>query len=184
MDLVDDQGIPGQNVAILEPPPRDTGGDDDDVPGRQFRRRFALAIDDAHPQVGRAENGFRDRSHGERFPRAGSGDDTESLSRGSELEDLLAMLALENGVEMKSKSEFDCLARSARRRDDENTPRRRLGGDERVVVGREVTVVRLPEHAGARMRSLVRQRRLVLRHARAAAALPATTTRRGAPPRW
>ena len=37
VDLVDDQRVLGEDVAVLEAPPSDAGGDDDDVPGGSVR---------------------------------------------------------------------------------------------------------------------------------------------------
>jgi len=50
------------------------------------------------------------------------------------------MLALENRLDAESERELDCLARRPRRSDDDDAPGRRLCGDERLVIGREVVI--------------------------------------------
>ena len=53
---------------------------------------------------------------------------------------------LEVGVEMEADTDLDGLARGARWRDDDDSARRWLGGDERLAVGRQVVVANLSLH--------------------------------------
>src|SRR5450432_2549238 len=118
MDLVDDERVAREDVAILKPAARDASRHDHDVPARRLGRRFTLAIDDADAQLRGAEDGLGDLSDRERLPGAGAGDDAESLSRARELEDLFAVFALEQRVEVQLYGELDRLARRARGGDD------------------------------------------------------------------
>ena len=103
----------GENVAVLEPAPRDSGRDDDDVPRRRFGRRFALAIDDADAQLFGVEDCLGDRPDRERLPGSRSGDDAESLARGGKRANLLAVLLLED-VSMWSPSASSIVSHAAR----------------------------------------------------------------------
>src|ERR671912_1148832 len=130
MDLVDDEGVLRKDVAILEPASCDPRRHDHDGPGRRVGCRFALAVDDADSQLGGAEDRFGDRTNGERLPGAGARDDAEALPAARELADLVAMLTLEDGLDVKSERQLDRFARRARGRDDDDAAGRRLGGDE------------------------------------------------------
>ncbi len=126
MNLVNDECVAWQDVAVLKPSARDAGGDDDDVPRRSLRRCFALAIDYADTKRVSVKNRLRDRTDRERLPRPGSGYDSESLPARGQLPNVSSVLTLENGVEVQAERYLDCLAGGASRRDDENSPRRWL----------------------------------------------------------
>src|SRR6516162_8602957 len=147
MDLVHEQRVAREDVAALEPAPRDAGGDDHHVPRRRLRRRLALAIDDAHAQLVRAEDRLGDRADRERLPRARAGDDAESRARAREIANLRAVLALEERLEPQVHRQLDRLARRAGRRDDDDASRRRFSGEERFVIWWEVVVADAPKHA-------------------------------------
>src|SRR3982751_5486648 len=95
MYLVHHQGIARQDVAVLKPAARDTGGDDDDVPRRRLGRRLPLAIDDANLEFG-AENRLGDRGDRQRLSGSGAGYDSKTLAGGGELPDLVAVLLLKD----------------------------------------------------------------------------------------
>ena len=82
MDLVDDERIRREDVTILKPAARDPGGHDDDVPGRRFGRRLALAVDHADAQRSRRARCLGDRTDRERLPGARAGHDAEAPARG------------------------------------------------------------------------------------------------------
>ena len=108
---------------------------------RRLGRRLALAVDHADAQVRRAEDLLGDRADGERLARARAGDDAEALRRARASSRTRAPCCCSRNVSMcRPTRELDRLARGARRRDDDDAPGRRLGRDERVVVGREVLV--------------------------------------------
>src|SRR6185312_6413952 len=139
VDLVDDDRIGGEDVVLLEPAARDPRRDDDEVPGRRFRRRLALAIDDADAQISRAENLLGDRADGERLSGAGAGDDAEAAPRSvaaCQLAHARAMALLEEGFDVQLDRELDRLAGGARRGDHDHASSRRLRLDERLVIGK------------------------------------------------
>ena len=118
VDLVDDERVAGENVAILEPPPRDPCRHDDHVPRRGIGGGFPLSIHDADPQISRAQYLLGDRPDRERLARSSSGDDTESLAAARELTHARAVVSLEKRLDVEAQRELDRLARGARRRDD------------------------------------------------------------------
>ena len=63
-----------------------------------------------------------------------------------ELAHARAVVLLEKRLDVEPDGELDRLARRARRRDDDDASRRRLGADERVVIGK-VRVADVSEHA-------------------------------------
>src|SRR5690242_10413 len=126
MDLVDDQRIAREDVTVLEPAPRDAGRDDDDIPRRRFRRRLALAIDDAHLELRLLQDLFGNRPDRQRLSRARSRDDTEAAAASRELSDARTMLPLEEGVDVQTERELDRFAGGARWRDDDDSARGRL----------------------------------------------------------
>src|SRR6267154_886402 len=72
VNLVYDEGVVRGDESILEPAARDTGRDDDDVPGGRFGRRFPFAID--HADFERClQNGLRHATARERFAGARAG---------------------------------------------------------------------------------------------------------------
>src|SRR4051812_7724104 len=114
MDLVDDERVGHEDVAILEPAPRDARRDDDDVPRRRFRGRLALAIHDTDLEL-RAQDLFSDRSDRQRLPRPRSGDDAETAPTSCELADAIAVLTFEEGLDVQTERELDCFAGGASR---------------------------------------------------------------------
>src|SRR5262249_22017218 len=136
VDLVDDECVGREDVALLEPASRDAGRYDDDVPRRGLGRRFALAVDNADLERRGLEDLFGDRPNRERLARAGTGNDAEPLLRPSELADASAVALFEKCLDVQSDGELDGLTRRARRRDDDHAPGRRLGFDERLVIGK------------------------------------------------
>src|SRR5690242_3579952 len=133
MDLVDDEGIGREDVAILEPAPRDARRDDDDVPRRRFRRRLALAIDDADLEL-RLQDLFGNRPDRQRFPSARSGDDAEASAAARELADASTMFPLEERLDVETERELDRFAGGARWRDDDHSPRGRLELHECIAI--------------------------------------------------
>jgi len=129
-----------QDVAILEPAPRDAGGDDDDVPRRRVGRRFALTVDHADAKVGGAENLLGDGTDGERLPRPGTGNDAKAAAGAGELPHARTVVLLEVRLDVESHRELDRLAGGSRGCDDDDAPGGRLGPDECGVVGREVLI--------------------------------------------
>ena len=94
-----------------------------------------------------AEDLLGDRADGERLSRARSGDDAEALAADArELAHARAVVLLEKRLDVEPDRELDRLARRARRRDDDDASGRRLGADERVVIG-EVRVADVADHA-------------------------------------
>ena len=140
VDLVHDQRVARQDVAVLEPAARNARGDDDDVPGRRLGRGFPLAIDHADAQVGRPKQLFGDRSDRERLARPRSGDDAEAAPRARELTHARAEVLLEICLDVESDGELDGLARRAGRCDDDHATRGWLSPDERFAVGGKVLV--------------------------------------------
>ena len=160
VDLVDHQRVLRTDVAVLEPPSRDSGRDDHDVPRGRFRRRLAFTVDHADPQFRGAEQRVRDGADRERLARAGTRDDPEAAADAAaasrpgsrfllakflgERGELGAVRAPERGLEIQSEREFDRFAGGARGRDDDQAARR-ARSHERVVVGREVRVANSAE---------------------------------------
>ena len=121
------------------------------MPGRRLRFRFAFTIDDANAQFV-AQHRLRHWPDRQRFSRAGSRDDSESLSRRtrfphqifrmkalSERRQVGAMLAPKQCLDVEAKREYNRLTGRARGRDDDDASCSPLR-DECVVVGREVRV--------------------------------------------
>ena len=84
VDLIHDHGVVRIDVAILEPPPGDAGGDDDHVALRRLGCRLAFAIHDTDAQR-LAEDRLGNRTHRERLAGARAGDDAEALTTGRQL---------------------------------------------------------------------------------------------------
>ena len=141
MDLVDHQRVARRDEPILEPAARDSGRDDDDVPGRRLGRRLALAVHHADLERS-AEHRGGDRPDRERLPRARPRDDAESASRGREPTDVVAVLAGEQRVDLEAHRQLDRLARGARRGDHDHAPGRRLGGEEGGRIGGKEVIAR------------------------------------------
>ncbi len=108
---------------------------------RRLGRGFTLAIDDADLQAGGSKDLLGNRADRERLPRAGTRDDAESLAGPRQLANARAVMLLEERLDVEAERQLDRLARRARRRDDDDAPGRRLGANERVVIGREPVVV-------------------------------------------
>src|SRR5258708_26262262 len=124
MDLVDDERVALQNVAFLEPPPGDSGGDDDDVPRRGLRRCLTLAVDTPALQVRGSQNLLGDRPDRKRFSRARAADDPTTLARSSELANSLTVVLLEIRLDVEVDRELNGLALGPGRRDDDDPPPR------------------------------------------------------------
>src|SRR5438876_828870 len=99
VNLVHDERVPHGDEAILEPAARDSGRDDDDVPGRRFGRRFPLAIDDSDLQWC-LQNGLRHAADRECLAGARPGHDPEPLARAGKPANVLAVLALEQRLQV------------------------------------------------------------------------------------
>ena len=134
-----------EDVAVLEPAARDPRRHDHDVPARRLRRGFALAIDDAYAQLRRAEDRFGDGANRERFSGAGAGDDAESLAGARKLENFLAVLALQQRVEVQLYGELDGLTRRARGCNDDDASRRGLRGRECFAIRRKVVIANVTQ---------------------------------------
>src|SRR5947199_6266830 len=100
MDLVDNERVSGENVAILEPPTGDPRRHDDDVPRRCLRRGFTLAIHHADSELA-AQDFFGNRADGERLSRSRPGDDAESAATTRQLAHARPMLSLEIRLEVQ-----------------------------------------------------------------------------------
>ena len=116
------------------------GGDDHDVPRRRFGRRLALAVDHADAQLARAEQRVRDGTDRERLARAGARDDPEAAADGIALPGAAApprrgtrrrarsapspCVAPERRLDVQPERQLDRFAGGARRRDDDQPPRR------------------------------------------------------------
>ena len=85
---------------------------------------------------GAAEDLLGDQPDRERLAGAGSGDDAEALPLAGELANLLAVVPLEEGVDVKADRELDRFACRARGGDDDDASGGRLGRHERVVIER------------------------------------------------
>jgi hypothetical protein len=140
VNLVYDQSVSRENVAILEPSPRNSGGDDDDIPRRCLGCRFPLAIDDAYTEILRSQNFFRDWTNGESLSGARPGNDSKSLPCPRQVSNLLAMLLLENRFDVKVEGQLDGLARGASWGNDDDAASRRLRGDECRAIRRKVLI--------------------------------------------
>ena len=134
MDLVHDQGVPVGDEPVLEPAPRDAGGDDDDVPGGRLGRRLALAVH--HPDFERcAKDGLGDRPDGEGLAGPRRGHDPEPLARRRETPDVAAVLAIEQRFDVQGHRELDRLARRPGRGDDDHPPGGGFRREERLRIG-------------------------------------------------
>ena len=80
--------------------------------------------------------------------------------RARELAHARAVVLLEVRLDVEADRELDRLAGGARRRDDDHAPGRRLGRDERVVVGREVLVSYVAHARAARGENTCAARRV------------------------
>src|SRR6187551_3839785 len=140
MDLVDHERVVPGDVAILEPAPRDAGGDYHHVPAGRLRCGLALAVHHAHAEVGFREDSLRDRSDGERLTRAGARDYPEALPLPRQPANLLTVLALEQRLDMESERELDRLTRCSGGCDDDDASAWGLRGQERLAIGRQITV--------------------------------------------
>ena len=143
MNFVNDQRISWLNASILKPATRNASRNDDHVPRRRIRRRFAFAIDDAHPQILRAQYRFGNRANRECFAGTRSGDNAKAFAAGRERKEFFALRALQEGVDVQANCEFNGLARGAGWRNHNDAARRRLGRHKSVVVGRQVAVARI-----------------------------------------
>ena len=139
VDLVHHDGVvPGDQV-VLEPAPRDSGGDDDDVPRRRLRRRLALPVDHAEGER-LAQDGLGDRPDAERLAGAGAGHDAEGLPLPGPFAQLLPVLPLEQRVHVEPERQLDRLAGGARRGDDDDAAAGMGGSPVRFGIDREVVV--------------------------------------------
>ena len=139
MDLVNDDGVVMIDIAVLKPPSRDAGGDDDHVALRRLRSCFALAIHDADFQRF-AQDCFGDWSHCKRLAGAGSRHDAESLTAGREFTQPRAMILLQVCLDIERERQLDGFARRAGRGDDDDASASGPSRLERIRVGREVSV--------------------------------------------
>src|SRR6266542_1423918 len=140
MDLVNEKGVGRQDVAVMEPPSRDPGGDDDDAPRRSFRRRLTLTIHHADAKRVGVQYSLGDGANRQCLPGAGAGDYPESQTAGGEIPDMSAVLLLEHSFYVKAERQLDCLACSARGRNDDYPPGRRLSGEKRLMIRRQIPV--------------------------------------------
>ena len=139
VDLVHHDRVAVGDEAVLEPPPRDPGRDDHDVPVGRVRCGLPLAVH--HADVERLpQDRLGDRPDRERLSRAGARHDPEPLPRGGQGPDLGAVLALQQGVQMQPDGKLDRLAGRARRCDDDDAPRRMRSVAVGVGIGREMVV--------------------------------------------
>jgi hypothetical protein len=128
VDLVDDDDVRLVDHVVLQPPPRDPRGDDDDVPRRRLGRRLALAVHHADAQL-LAHDGLGDGADRERLAGAGAGHDAEALAAAGQLADLVAVLAFDDGGHAgELHAQLDGLARRTRGRDDDHAPLGRAAG--------------------------------------------------------
>src|SRR5262249_34457105 len=125
MDLVNDERVVTENVAVLEPSPSNTGGHDDHVPCRRLGGRLALAVHDADSQRG-LKDLFGDGTNRQGFSGACSGNDTKCSPTAGELAHLPTVLSLEERFDVQAERDFDRFARSARWGDNDYAPGRRL----------------------------------------------------------
>ena len=93
----------------------------------------------------RAEDRFGDGANRECFPGAGAGDDAESLAGARKLENFLAVLALQQRVEVQPHGELDGLARRARGCNDDDASRRGLRGRECFAIRRKVVIANVTQ---------------------------------------
>ena len=106
MDLVDHDSVPGGDEIVLKPAPGNTGGHDDDVPTGRLRSRLPFPIHHSDRQRS-PENRLGDGPYAQGLSGPGSCHDPESLSGCRQLTHIGTMLALEDRIEMQSKSELD-----------------------------------------------------------------------------
>ena len=139
MDLVNHHRVVVIDVAVLEPAPRDAGGDDDHVPLRGVGCRLALAIDDPDDQL-LTENRLGDRSDRKRLACARAGNDAEPASARGEFTHACTVVNLEVRLEIQRERELDGLARRTGRCNDDDAPTLRARRPERFRVWREVSV--------------------------------------------
>ena len=146
MDLVHDERIAPGDQVVLEPPPGDAGGHDDDVPCRRLRRRLTLAVD--HTDLERLlEDRFGNRPDAKRLADARAGDDAEALAAGGPGAKLAAVLPLEDRVDVEPHGQFDRLASGTGRRNHDYAATRRRAAPIGLRIGRE-KVVAGRMHAG------------------------------------
>src|ERR1700737_4244204 len=106
MDLIDDERVAGKDVAVLEPPPRDTGRDDDDIPTWCLGSRLALSVDHTDPEVRGAEEFLRDGADRGCLSRAGAGDNAEATTRARQLAHARSEVLLEIRLDVESDREL------------------------------------------------------------------------------
>ena len=135
MNLVDDERVLRQDVAILEPAARDAGGDDHHVPRRRFRRGLAFAVHDTDAQIGGAKDRLGDRTNGEGLAAAGAGHDAKAFAARRQAAHIGAPGALEIGLNVQPHRELDGLAGRAGGGDDDHAPGGRLGGRVGLAIG-------------------------------------------------
>ncbi len=146
VDLVDHDGVALGDEVVLEPAAGDAGGDDDHVPGRRLGGGFAFPIH--HPDEERLlQDRLGDGADAEGLADAGAGDDAEPFAARGEVEEVGAVLALQEGVELELKGEFDRLARRAGGGDDDHAPPDMAGGAKGVEIEGKL-VVAGGEHVG------------------------------------
>ena len=130
VDLVDDDRIAVGDKTVLKPAPGNPGRHDDHVPIGGVGRGLPLAVD--HADVERLlQNRFRDRTDRQGLPGPRARHDPEATSRSRQLPDLLAVLPLEQRIQVQAHRELDRLAGRTRRRNDDDAPR----GMGRVAIG-------------------------------------------------
>jgi hypothetical protein len=133
VNFIDDDRVLHADLAGLEPPPRDAGRHDHDVPRRRVGCRFALSVDHAHAETAHPidpQQRLRDWPDREGLAGARACDDPETATRaprrgrevlGTELlcerRELRPMLAPEQRVDVEREGEFDRLTRRACGRD-------------------------------------------------------------------
>src|SRR4028119_2234128 len=123
MDLINDERVVWQDVAILKPAARNSGGHNDDVQAREFGRGLALTVHDSHLER-RPKDLLRDGADGECLPGARAGYDAEPLTTSCQLAHARSMRAFQVGVEVQANRDLDCLAGGARRRDHDDAASR------------------------------------------------------------
>ena len=148
VNLIHDQRIGRENVAILKPSPSDAGGDDYDIPRRCFGSCFALAIHDADAEVVRAKDLLSNRPDGKCLSCSCACYDSEAFSGTRELPDFFSVLLLEDCFDVKVEGQLDCLARRSCGSDYDDSACRWLGRDERSVIRRKELVADLSHREG------------------------------------
>ena len=131
VDFVDHQRVLRTDVAVLEPAPRNAGGDDDDVPRRRLGRRLALAVDHADAQLVGGQHDLGDGLDAQRLagtrPRHDAKPRTPRRRRLvcqalGERAQAFAVGLPQDGLDVERERQLDRLARGARGGNDDDAP--------------------------------------------------------------